>query len=115
MAKRNRHPRHSETKKKKPEGRGNVAWWRRILKVLPGILVSLVLIFLFSRLSALHKVQTVVSDTMMRIAPPPADSEVAIVEITNDDYKKLFGGESPLDPGCLQELLNAIARSNPKI
>src|SRR5688572_14782706 len=41
-------------------------------------------------------------DTYARFARPIDGSAVALVRITNDDYRDMFGGESPLDPVRLQ-------------
>jgi CHASE2 domain-containing sensor protein len=52
---------------------------------------------------------------MMRLNAPPAQSDVAIVDITDEDYKEIFGGRSPLDPAKLQLLIDLIARGKPKV
>src|SRR5204863_3686222 len=111
MAKRRKRRGHSLIKK---ETRRKSGFPGRLLRLLPSLLVALLLVFLFSRLGALHKLQTAVSDTLMRIAEP-AESEVAIVEITDEDYKSIFKRQSPLDDFQLQRLIQAIARSKPKI
>lgn len=53
-------------------------------------------------------------DLMMRVSPP-AQSEVVIVEITDDDYKNHFHAKSPLDAAQLQRLIEAVAAYQPKL
>jgi CHASE2 domain-containing sensor protein len=51
----------------------------------------------------------------MRLQPSPTSSDVAIVNITQDDYKRVFHGNSPLDPSELTRLIGAIASGKPKV
>jgi CHASE2 domain-containing protein len=88
---------------------------KKLTRLLPSLVVAAALVFVFSKLGPLHKLQTFVSDTAMRIAKPPMQTDVAIIEITDDDYQSLFKRESPLDPLQLQRLLTAIALSHPKL
>lgn len=80
-----------------------------------GITVTLLLVFLLSRMGVLHKLDTSIFDARMRLNSPPAESAVAVVIITDEDYQKIFGGKSPLDPIKLQALINAIALGKPKV
>jgi CHASE2 domain-containing sensor protein len=115
MVRRKKRSPRPRAKKRGTGGKRNVGWVKRIIRMLPGIVFTLLLIFLFSRLGVLHKLQTAVLDTRMRLAAAPVRSEVAIVEITDDDYRTVFGGKSPLDPAKLQLLINAVASGRPKI
>ncbi len=92
-----------------------VAWWRRLLRILPAVFVTFLLVMLFSRLGVLHKLQTFVSDTGMRLSAPHAPGDVAIVDITDEDYKEIFGSKSPLDAAKLRMLIDLIARGHPKV
>jgi CHASE2 domain-containing sensor protein len=102
--------RNSSRKKSAPGG-----LWGRIPRILIGLLVVLGLVFGVSSLGALHKLDAFVHDTKMRLNHPPAESEVAVVIINDDDYRKLFKGKSPLDPFELQRIINAIALGKPRI
>jgi len=117
MLKRKKNRHHSAlAKKSKPRGgKRKSDIWRKLLKFLPSVLVAVMLVFLFSKLGPLHKFQTFVSDTTMRIDHPAAHSDVALVEITDYDYQSLFRRESPLDPLQLHRLIDAIARSHPQL
>jgi CHASE2 domain-containing sensor protein len=102
----------SRSRAPKPEGRARpVPLWR----IVSGVLVTLLLIFLFTSLAALHKLQTFVLDARMRTNDPPAESEVVVVKIDDDDYQKIFGGRSPLDPPTLRGLIDAVALGRPKV
>ncbi|PYS68635.1 MAG: hypothetical protein DMF69_19590 [Acidobacteria bacterium] len=88
---------------------------KRILRLLPGILFAVLTVFLFSRVSMLHKVQNLVIDARMKLNEAPNQSEVAIVEISDDDYRQLFDAIRPLDPTKLRSLISAIALCRPKL
>jgi CHASE2 domain-containing sensor protein len=86
-----------------------------LVRVFSGILVTLLIIFLFNRLGPLHKLQTFVLDVKMRLSDPPANSDVAVVKIGDEDYQNIFGGRSPLDPAALRRVIDAVARGGPKV
>jgi CHASE2 domain-containing sensor protein len=88
---------------------------KRLLRALPVLVLLLILTWVFARTGVLHKLETSVTDAEMRLNPPPADSPVAIVNITDDDYQALFDGTSPLDPAQLQKLLADIAKGEPAV
>ncbi|MGB8511035.1 MAG: CHASE2 domain-containing protein [Pyrinomonadaceae bacterium] len=115
MVKKKRRAGRLRTKTSEAEERPKVGLWRRLLRIIPAVFVTFLLVLLFSRLGVLHKLQTFVSDTMMRLNAPPAPSDVAIVDITDEDYKEIFGGKSPLDAAKLRLLIDLIARGNPKV
>jgi CHASE2 domain-containing sensor protein len=75
------------------------------------------LLWLFGRLSVLHKLETVVMDAQMKLSSPPADSMIVTVDITDENYKdkNLFNGNSPLKPEKLKEIIDAIARGEPAV
>jgi hypothetical protein len=60
------------------------------LRFLAGLVVTVALIFVFSHLTALHKLQTFVTDVRMRLNDPPEPSAVAVVRIEDEDYRTLF-------------------------
>lgn len=87
----------------------------RPLRFITGVMSALILVFLLSPLGVLHKLDTVIHDTKMRSNDPPAESDVAVVRITDDDYQKIFDGKSPLNPAQLQSLINDIAMGKPRV
>ena len=45
----------------------------------------------------------------------PALDEVVIIQITREDYREIFGGQSPLAPNKLGELIRAVAFGRPRV
>src|SRR5436190_24263863 len=88
---------------------------KRILRLLPGILFAVLTVFLFSRVSMLHKVQNLVIDARMKLNEAPNQSEVAIVEISDDDYRQLFDAIRPLDPTKLRSQIIAMEYCGPNL
>jgi CHASE2 domain-containing sensor protein len=88
---------------------------KRILRSLPAIVILLVLVWIFGRVGVLHKLETIVMDMKMQLSQAPPESPVAIVNINDDDYWKLFSGTSPLEPARLKEILNDIAKGDPAV
>jgi CHASE2 domain-containing sensor protein len=74
-----------------------------------------VLAIVLNSVGVVKHLEKPVQDILMRAAATPSDSEVAIVDITNEDYESLFDARSPLNPARLQQLVEAIARGNPKV
>ena len=54
-------------------------------------------------------------DTFILLKIPQDPSHVVIVGISDDDYKEYFAETSPLNPGKLQEIIDAIALAGPKV
>ena len=92
-----------------------MSWPARLRLALPGILVTIFLVFLFSHMGVLHKLQTAVLDARMRLREPPEKSDVVVVKITDEDYRELFYGASPLSPVALGRLIEAISLGRPKV
>jgi CHASE2 domain-containing sensor protein len=88
---------------------------KRLLRALPVVVTLLVLVWIFGHAGVLHRIETVVSDTQMRLSKPLIDSPVVIVDINDEDYQKTFGGSSPLNPVRLEELISEIAKGQPRI
>jgi CHASE2 domain-containing sensor protein len=105
----------SDKRKKAGGEKQKGRWWVRPLRLITSIMFILVMVSVLSRLGVLHKLETLIHDTKMRSNDPPAESDVAVVRITDEDYQKIFGGKSPLNPVELQSLINAIAKGKPKV
>jgi CHASE2 domain-containing sensor protein len=88
----------------------------RLLKATPVLLLATVLTFVLSQVGALQKLETTALDVQTRLLATAPDSEVAIVRITDDDYRdaNLFKNKSPLDPTVLKKLIEAISRGGPR-
>jgi CHASE2 domain-containing sensor protein len=86
----------------------------RLLRAVPFFLISAVLTFLLSQAGTFIRLETTALDLQMQLREPPPESDVAVVRITNEDYRNLFGGKSPLNPVQLQNIINAIALGKPK-
>ena len=77
-------------------------------------LAAVVATLILGRVGVLQQLETAALDFQMRLRAPAAPSQVAIVRISDDDYRNLFESRSPLDAGRLQKLLEAIALGKPK-
>ena len=53
-------------------------------------------------------------DLYARLSATSNLSDIAIVCITDNDYRQIFNGRSPLDPQKLKKVIDAIARGNPR-
>jgi len=101
-------------RKRRKEQETKSSFWVRLLRAVPFFLISAVLTFLLSQAGTFTKLESTTLDLQMRLQESRAESEVAIVRITNEDYKNLFGGKSPLKPEQLQSIINAIALGKPR-
>lgn len=88
---------------------------KRLLRALPAIAILLILTWILGHTGVLHRIETVVLDSQLRLNKPPANSPVVIVDIDDEDYQKLFGGSSPLKPEQLGKLISNIAKGRPRI
>jgi CHASE2 domain-containing sensor protein len=73
------------------------------------------LVWIFGHVGILHRLETITSDTEMLLNRGPKESQVALVTITDEDFRSLFGGTSPLQPEKLEGLINVIAKGAPAI
>jgi len=95
-----------------PERTGTLP--NRLFRAFPIILLALAGTFVLNRLGFLTGLEHYALDTEMAAAPR-ASADLRIVDISDADYDDLFGGRSPLDVAKLQELIGAIALSNPAV
>src|SRR5436305_12635912 len=88
--------------------------WRRrnrLLAVIGAIPISLIA----SSIGVTRKLEAPLLDVYAKLRPPPSFSAVALVRITDSDYRSLFKEKSPLDPSKLQEVISAIARGGARV
>jgi hypothetical protein len=91
-----------------------ISFWRRVLKALPLMILALLLTFVFSRTEAIKEWETISLDTQMRLDMPAKESDVVIVDITQQDFERVFEGKTrPLNPDALQRVIAAIAKGRP--
>jgi hypothetical protein len=85
---------------------------RRLRRAVPAILIAMLGTYALGLMGTLQKVERLILEAQMAGAPRQS-SEIAIVEITDQDFHNIFGGERPLDPEELERLIDAIALSRP--
>jgi CHASE2 domain-containing sensor protein len=73
------------------------------------------LTLIYGNAPVFKKLETLAGDFIMLAREPEGDSDVAIVRITDDDYKQCFGGKSPLDPVQVHQIIGVIAAGKPKV
>jgi CHASE2 domain-containing sensor protein len=88
---------------------------RRLVRAIPAVLFLIVLVWIFGHVGVLRRLEKITSDTEMLLNRAPYESQVALVTITDEDYRSLFGGISPLQPEKLEGLINAIAKGAPAV
>lgn len=88
--------------------------WRP-LPIVAGIILGLVSVFILNRSDLVEKLETAWLDTQMRQDTPSKESEVVIVEITQEDFEsELFDGQAtPLNQGGLHRLITAVSGGKP--
>jgi CHASE2 domain-containing sensor protein len=105
------------TRRKKPQtgaGKSPVSLGRRFLKAVPLMLLAVLFTFILNRAGLLNDLETTLLDTQMRLDVPSGESDVVIVDITQQDFAQTFAGETrPLKPESLRKLIDAVARGGP--
>ena len=88
--------------------------WRRVVKFLPLLALTLLFTFFFQRSGLFAELETKILDAKMQLDMPETESDVVVVDITQDDFDQLFLGRTrPLNPPVLQNLIEAIAKGGP--
>jgi len=88
---------------------------KRFLRSSLAVVSLLILTWIFGQTGILEKLDRVVTDIQFRLNPVPYDTAVVLVTIDDDDYKQLFGGQSPLNRDQLFALVNDIAKGSPSV
>lgn len=86
---------------------------KRVLMPLLALLAALILVTFFADTDRYRSVEKAILDFQIRHNMPAEESNVAIVEVTDEDYYNVFGGQSPLDPKRLSQLIGAVAKGQP--
>ncbi len=99
---------------KEAEAEPKISWQRRVLKTLPLMLLALLVTFISSRTGLINEWQTISLNTQMRLDMPDKESDVVIVDITQQDFEQIFAGQTrPLNPDALERVIAAIAKGQP--
>lgn len=88
---------------------------RHLLHAAPVIAAVSALVFVLGHWGFLRTFETAALDTWLRLKAPQPVANVVIVAITDCDYRELFGETSPLNPGRVADLLQAIVAGRPKV
>ncbi|HEU4885455.1 MAG TPA: CHASE2 domain-containing protein, partial [Longimicrobium sp.] len=86
----------------------------RLLRAAPLGLLATAATFLATLLGMEGVVMSAL-DPFAWVRAPRADSGVVVVQITDRDYRRLFGGRSPLDAARVEELVRAIGAGRPRV
>lgn len=87
---------------------------RSFIKLLPLILLAMLFAFLFSRSDLITKLEKLTLVVQMHLNMPEENSNVVIVEITQQDFEEIFRGKTrPLNPEGLHRLINAVSKGEP--
>ena len=78
------------------------------------MLLALLFTVVLNRIGLFKELETTVLDAQMKMDLPAGESDVVIVDITEEDFQRVFKGQTrPLNPTALQELVEAIAAGHP--
>jgi CHASE2 domain-containing sensor protein len=86
----------------------------RLGRAFPAIILAILCTYAINRLGMLHAAERVIHDWEMT-ANRRLTTDIVIVEISDFEYDALFGGRSPLEPEKLRRLMDALARSKPRV
>lgn len=84
------------------------------LRLLSFILLASLITTLAHNFGLMRVFEDAALDNWIKLKPLPVE-DVVIVPIREADYQKLFGGQSPLDPSKLSELIAAILTGEPAV
>lgn len=90
-------------------------FWRRLLRAAPVLLFTILLTFILVRRDDLHEFAAFSQDLLMHLRATPPDARVLVVMIGDEEYESEFKKDGSLNPAKLHELINAIAKGNPKV
>lgn len=113
-------PRHRVRQKRAQRKRDEAlrlkeTFWKRLLRALPVLLLTILLTFVLVRRDELHEFAAESQDLLMRLHAQPKESHVAVVMIGDEEYEQEFKKNGALDAAKLQELIQALARGKPKV
>ena len=91
------------------------SFWRHLLRAFPVFVGVTLLTLALEYAGWLRGFETRALDTWLRLLKPIKPQFVCVVTINEDDYLRIFGGKSPLDPKTVTTLISAIADGKPAV
>jgi CHASE2 domain-containing sensor protein len=91
------------------------SFWRHLLRAFPVFVIVTLLTLVLERAGWLRGFETTALDTWLRLLKPIRPQFVSVVTINEDDYLKIFGGKSPLNPQTVMTVIGAIAAGEPAV
>jgi CHASE2 domain-containing sensor protein len=88
---------------------------KRLIRALPVIILVSLFTLVLDHYGWLKSFETDALDRFFLLREKVPAQDVALVEIDDDDYLQLFHETSPLDPPTLADLIDAIAKDQPKL
>jgi CHASE2 domain-containing sensor protein len=89
--------------------------WRRLLKALPIIALVSLFTLALEHYGWLRSLETAALDRFFVLKAQVPASDVVLVQIDDQDYQQLFHETSPLDPLTLADIVDAIAKNQPRL
>ncbi len=86
-----------------------------VIRATPVILAVVLATGIFSAMGWLERFESAGLDTFNILQSPRDPSHVLLIAITDEDYREFFKETSPLDPGRLFEIIQAIAQGGPSL
>lgn len=78
------------------------------------MLLAALFTVILNRAGLLSQLETTFLDAQMRLDVPDKESQVVIVDITQNDFEQIFQGQTrPLKPDALRMLISAVAKGQP--
>ena len=88
---------------------------RRLMRATLAVAgITIFATLLLTRTELFREFEGAARDAQARLLPPRESDRVVIVEIDDDDYLALFKGVSPLAPGTVREVLDAVLAGGPR-
>lgn len=110
-----KHRRKSPRPREWDNGTHRRSFLHHLIRAVPVIVIFTALTLVLESRGWFRGFETAMLDTWLILKQAKKPAYVKIVGITNDDYKDLFRGQSPLDNSILRELLRAIAMGQPRV
>jgi CHASE2 domain-containing sensor protein len=88
---------------------------RKVVRVLPFVLITMMGVSWMEAAGWFRGFETSHLDTMIRMQKLDLSQNIVVVEISEDDYQKIFEGTSPLDKFKLLDLVQAVQKYNPRV
>jgi CHASE2 domain-containing sensor protein len=89
--------------------------WRRLLRALPIIALVSLLTLVLDHYGWLRSFETAALDRFFILKEHVPASDVVLVQIDDQDYQQLFHETSPLDPLTLGDIIDSIAKNQPRL